>query len=69
MTIQRTGRHVGFSCDGCPMAFEDDDGGEFQEVWAAARAAGWRSHKNPHGEWEHSCPDCARAWARSRAST
>jgi hypothetical protein len=65
MTVQRTGAHVGFSCDDCPMTFEDDDHSSvFDEVWKSARAAGWRSYKTRDG-WEHYCPDCVRKQQRS----
>jgi hypothetical protein len=59
MTVQRTNGHVGFSCDGCPMSFEEDEAGSFHEAWAAARRAGWRSEQIK-GEWSHYCPSCAR---------
>ena len=51
-----------FSCDGCPEVYEVTDPDEvdacvFEEVWAAARKAGWRAFK-AGGEWEHYCPGC-----------
>lgn len=59
MTVQKTGNHVGFSCDSCPETFEDDEAGEFGEAWAAAKAQGWRAAKEG-GDWNHYCPDCNR---------
>ena len=50
-------------CDACPEVYEPATLGrgsaqrEWSEMWAYARAAGWRARKVGE-DWKHFCPDC-----------
>lgn len=44
------------ACDTCDEQFAES-GDDFKKVWAAAKAAGWRTRKIGD-EWVHGCPDC-----------
>jgi len=46
-----------FECDydSCTECF--DGFGTFDEVWADAKADGWRCFKNDQGKFEHRCPE------------
>lgn len=54
-------RHHGrlvLTCDSCDEEFDGDwDADEFSEMWAAAKAEGWKA-KKIGGDLVHGCPVC-----------
>lgn len=53
MAIDRIKGQLTLSCDNCGEFVEGDD---FNEMWEAAKAAGWKARKIGE-EWFHRCPD------------
>lgn len=52
--IDRQHGKVLIECDTCDEVFEGESG-DFDAVWAAAKAAGWKTRKIG-SEWVHGCP-------------
>lgn len=55
--IDRQHGHLIFICDSCEAQFAGEQGQEFDQVWSAAKAEGWKAQKIG-AEWIHACPDC-----------
>lgn len=68
MSIEQTASGPVLRCDGaaCGETFGGIyDRGDTRALKADARDHGWRSFKTG-SSWRDSCPDCVRAWARTR---
>ena len=46
-------------CDFCET--EISGGNSFRDAVTAKKNAGWKSKKEPSGEWVDLCPDCKKA--------
>ena len=55
--IDRQGQRILIECDTCSEVFEGAERAQWPEVWAAAKADGWRSRKIGE-EWVHGCQRC-----------
>lgn len=64
MSIDRDGYNgpISFCCDDCGEV-EETRCAEFSGALAKAKSHGWKAYKDKNDEWQHACPDCAKAAA------
>ncbi len=67
MSIERRGSCYVPVCDYCGDELPEEY--DFYDAVGAKKAAGWRSHKDQHGEWQDACAECtAQIGAPSRSA-
>lgn len=57
MSIERRGPCYIPVCDCCGEELPEEY--DFYDAVNAKKAAGWRSHKDLHGEWQDTCAECS----------
>ena len=63
--IERKGKLIVITCDGCEREEESDHGEDFETFWDKLKKRGWRSkslsgRSNGAAMWVNLCPSCAR---------